>query len=86
MAREPLWKRNGLSPMVNIIQVASAKSRGVRRTSYQSAFMGSCLTILVTCASPFYTVVDELKPCVLWPLMIGLMMVLLKFFDMVSMK
>ena len=40
--------------------------------------------ILVTCGSPVYLIVDELGPCVLWPLMIRLIVVLLSFFDMVS--
>ena len=62
--------------------------------SQQPALMGSCLTMeshmeshAVTCGSPVYLVVDESRPrpCVLWPLMIGLMLVLLTFFDMVSM-
>ena len=41
--------------------------------------------LLVTCISPIYLVVDEFSPCVLWPLMIGLMVVMLTFFHMVSM-
>ena len=44
-AREPLWEQNGLFPMVNIMLVASAKSRSVREASHLSAFMGSCLNI-----------------------------------------
>ena len=46
--------------------------------SHQPAFMGSCL--LVTSVCPVY-LVDELKPCVLRPLMIGLMVVLLTFLN-----
>ena len=35
--------------------------------------------LLVPCGSPAYLVVDEFSPCALWSLMIGLMVVLLKF-------
>ena len=49
--RELLWEQNGLPPMVNIMRVASAKSKGVRGASHQPASMGS---------SPVYLVVDEL--------------------------
>ena len=42
--------------------------------------------LLVTCGSPVFLGVDnELRSCVLWLLMTGLMMALLTFFDMVSM-
>ena len=41
--------------------------------------------LLATCGSPVYLVVDQLRSCVLWPLMIGLMVVLLTVFFMVSM-
>ena len=34
MAREPSWEENGLPPMVNIMQVDSAKSQSTRRASY----------------------------------------------------
>ena len=34
MAREPSWEQNGLPPMVNIMQVASAKSKSARGASY----------------------------------------------------
>ena len=37
--------------------------------------------LLVTCVSPVYQVVDEFRPCVLWPLMTWLMAVLLTFFS-----
>ena len=67
-AGEPPWEQNGLPTMVNIMQVVSAKSQSVRGTSHPPAFMGSCL--LVTCGSFVYLVVDELRPCVLWPLMV----------------
>ena len=68
-------------------QVASAdscKMRGIVAdcsrlkpgASRQPAFMASCQTIAshmpVTCGIPVYLVLDELRPCVLWPLMIGL--------------
>ena len=33
------------------------------------------------CISPVYLVVDEFSSCVIWPLMIGLMVVLLTFFS-----
>ena len=45
MAREPLWEQNGLPPMVNIMQIALAKSLSKRGASQQPALMGSCLTI-----------------------------------------
>ena len=44
MAREPLWEQNGLPPMVNIMQIALAKSLSKRGASQQPALMGSCLT------------------------------------------
>ena len=43
-AREPPWEQNELLPMVNIIQIASAKSWSVIGAS-QPAFTGSRLTI-----------------------------------------
>ena len=49
MTREPPCKQNGLPPMVNIMQIALAKSWSARGASYQPAFMGSCLTISHTC-------------------------------------
>ena len=78
MTREPPQEQNGLPPMVNIKQNASAKSQVVEGASHWPAVMSSCL--LVTYGSPVYLVVDELRPCVLWPLMIELMVVLLTFF------
>ena len=45
MASEPPWEQNGLPPMVNIMQIASAKSRSVGGASHQPAFIGSCLAI-----------------------------------------
>ena len=44
-AREPPWEQNGLPPMVNIMWVASARSRSVRRASHQPASMRNSLTI-----------------------------------------
>ena len=43
--RELPWAQNGLPPMVNIMRVASAKSRNMKEASHQPTFMGSCLTI-----------------------------------------
>ena len=65
MTREPPQEQNGLPPMVNIKQDASAKSQIVEGASHQPALMGSCL--LVTYGSSVYLVVDELRPCVLRP-------------------
>ena len=42
---EPPWAQNELPPMVNIMRVASAKSRNMKEASHQPTFMGSCLTI-----------------------------------------
>ena len=53
MVREPPWKQNGLPPMVNIMLIASAKSRSVRGASHQPAFMSSCLTISHTFYLPY---------------------------------
>ena len=36
--------------------------------------------LLAKCGSPVYLVVDELRPCALWRLMTGLIVVLLTFF------
>ena len=41
-----------------LMQIVSTKSRSVRETSHQPAFMRSCL--LATCVCPVYLVVDEL--------------------------
>ena len=62
-----------------VMLIALAKSQIVRGGSYQPPFIGNCLTI-VRSGSPVYLVIDELRYSVLWPLMIGLMMVLLTFF------
>ena len=48
-AREPPLKQNGLLPMVNIMQIASAKQRSERGASRQPAVMDSYLTISLTC-------------------------------------
>ena len=58
-AREPSWEKNGLPPMANIMQIASAKSRSMRGASQQPDFIGSCLTISHMCL-PVYLVVDGL--------------------------
>ena len=78
ITREPPQEHNGIPPMVNIKQDASAKSQVVEGASHWPAVMSSCL--LVTYGSPVYLVVDELRHCVLWPLIIELMVVLLTFF------
>ena len=44
MVREPLWEQNGLTPLVNIMQIVLAKSLSKRGASQQPALMGSCLT------------------------------------------
>ena len=44
-ARGPPWEQNGLPPMANIMQIASAKSRSMRAASHQPGFIDSCLTI-----------------------------------------
>ena len=49
MVRETPWKRNGAPPMVNIMEIASAKSRSEREASHQPAIMDNCLTISHTC-------------------------------------
>ena len=49
MAREPQWEQNELPPMVDIMQIALAKSRNPSGASHQPALMGSCLTISHTC-------------------------------------
>ena len=73
------WEQNGLPPMVNIVQIALANLRAwVEHLTSQPSWLTAWL--LVTCVSPVYLVVDEFSPCVLWPLMIGLMVVSLTFF------
>ena len=64
--------------------IASAKSWSVRGASHQPAFMGSCLTISHICL-PRLPGGGWANPCVLWPLVIELMVVLLTFFFMVGM-
>ena len=59
--------------------IASAKSRSVRGASHQPAFMDSCLTTSHMCL-PCLPGGGWASPCVLWPLVIGLMVVPLMFF------
>ena len=59
--------------------IASAKSWVVGGASHQPAFMGSCLTISHMCL-PCLPGGGLASPCVLWPLVIGLMVVLLTLF------
>ena len=44
MAREPIWEQNGLTTMVNILQILLAKCRSEKEASLQPGFMGSRLT------------------------------------------
>ena len=76
---KPSWEQNGLHPMVNICRLLWLNTRewGENLTSQLS---WAAAWLLVTCVSPVYLVVDEFSPCVLWPLMIGLMLVSLTFF------
>ena len=55
-------------------------SRSARGTSHQPAFMGSCLIISQMLQPCLLSSSSVLRPCVLWPLIIGLMVVLLTFF------
>ena len=48
-----------------------AKTQNTRGVSHQPASWAAAW-LLVTCSSPVYLVVDNLKSCVLWALMIGL--------------
>ena len=56
MTKKPPWEQNGLLPMVNITQIALAKSRNKRRASYQSALMDRCLLFTHVCL--IYLVVE----------------------------
>ena len=58
---------------------------GERGEHLTSQLSWAAARLLVTCGRPVYLVVDELRPRVLWPLMIELMLVLLTFFDIVIM-
>ena len=58
------------------------RARGEHLTSQLS---WAAVWLLVTCGSPVYLVVDELRPFVLWPLLLGLNGSVEVFFDMVSM-
>ena len=51
--RETPWKQNELSSMVNIMQIALAKSWSVSGASHQPAFISSCLTISHTFYLPY---------------------------------
>ena len=64
-------------------RLLTAKSWSVRGASHQPAFMGSCLTISHKCLSCLPS--RWVSPCLLCPLIIGLMVVLLAFFGMASM-
>ena len=39
MSREPSWEKNGLSPIVNIMQTALDKSQSMRKTSHEPVFI-----------------------------------------------
>ena len=43
------WTQNRLPLVVNVMLIASAKSRSARGASHQLVFMGSCLAIGYTC-------------------------------------
>ena len=60
--------------------MASAKFRSVKGASHQQTFIRSCLTISHMCL-PCLPGGGWASPCVLWPLVIGLMVVLLTFFS-----
>ena len=62
------------------LEVALAKSR-VWWEHVTSQLPWAAAWLLVTCGSPACLVVAEFSTCVLWPLMIGLMVVLLTFFS-----
>ena len=57
---------------------------GARREDLSSQLFLTAVWLLVTCVCPV-CLVDEFSPCVLWPLIIELMLVLLTFFWMVIM-
>ena len=64
---------------INLLRIPLAKSRSVRGRSHQPAFV-TAAWILVTCGRSVNPVVDDLRPCVLWPLVIRLICVLLTLF------
>ena len=66
------------SLMSKIMRITLTKSRRVRGASHEPADMRSCLTISPHIC-PVY-LADEFSPCVLWPLLIELMVVLFDVF------
>ena len=60
-----------ISLIFKCMLIASAKSWNARGASHQPVFMGSCLTISHTCLPCLPS--RRVSPCVLYPLMIGLM-------------
>ena len=78
----PPWVFSPFNNFKIPLQTPLAKSQSVWGAFHQPGFMSSCL-ILFTRVCPVY-LVDEFSPCVLWPLLIELMLVLLTFFWMVS--
>ena len=59
MAREPTQELNGLTPMVNIMQILLAKCQ-----SAQAGLMGSCLTNIHMCMPCLTSTL--VSHCVLW--------------------
>ena len=84
MAREPLRSRKSYMPWLVSRWLLQLNPR-VWEEHLTSQLSQAAAWLLVTYRSSVYPLVDELRPCVLWPLMIGQMVVLLTFFDMVSM-
>ena len=58
------WEQNGLLPIVNIIQIVSAKSHSAREASHQPASTDSCLIISRTCLPILPS--RWVSPCILW--------------------
>ena len=77
------YGRGGLRGCVQVVSADSCQMReidsdcsrlkpGVRGEHLTSKLSWAATSLLVTCSSRIYLVVDELRPCVLWSLMIGL--------------
>ena len=62
-------------------RLLTAKSWSAKGASHQPAFMGNCLTFSYMYLPCPPTSTRWVSPCILCPLMIGIMVVLLTFFD-----
>ena len=74
---EEKYQGNRKKKFCCMLYILSAKSQSARGASHQPVFMGSCMTISHMCLPCLSS--RRISPCVLCPLLVGLMVVLLTF-------